>query len=105
MEEKARALGCAEPVELYCQIARRELELRLVESAEVEAEDLALAGAMLATALSLENQSGEGFTVGELTLRPTGEVSKRCEALRQAAEGLVAGAVCGDGFAFFGVRG
>jgi hypothetical protein len=104
MEEKARALGCAEPVELYCRIVGRELAQRLVESAEPAQEDLLLAGAMLATALSLENQSGEGFTVGELTLRPAGEVSKRCEALRQAAEGLLVGQVCDGGFAFFGVR-
>ena len=105
MEEKARALGCVGPVELYCQIVKRELELRLVESAAVGKEDLDLAGAMLATALSLENQSGEGFTAGELTLRPAGDCSRRCEALRQEAEGLLAGAVSGDGFAFLGVRG
>ena len=105
MEEKARALGCAEPVALYCRIVERELAQRLVESAAAEQEDRALAGAMLATALSLENQSGESFTVGELTLRPAGGVSKRCAALRQAAEGLLAGQVRDGGFAFFGVRG
>ena len=105
MEEKARALGCAEPVALYCRIAAGELTQRLVESSEPAQEDWELAGAMLATALSLENQSGEGFTVGELTLRPAGEVSKRCAALRQAAAGLLAGELCDDGFVFFGVRG
>jgi len=104
MEEKARTLGCIEPVELYCQIAERELAQRLLPETEAAAEDLVLAGAMLATALSLENQSGEGFTVGELTLRPAGEASKRCGALRQAAESLLAGQVSDGGFVFFGVR-
>lgn len=104
MEEKAIALGCLEPVALYCQIARQCICARWKSEVETQGEDYLLAGALLATALFLEAQGADGFTVGEFTHRPSASAVDRARALREAAEQLLCGKLNDEGFLFLGVQ-
>lgn len=107
MEEKAVGLGLVGSAEIYCEIARRELTAVLQGGVSPEdlGEDFTLAGALYATALSLETQGVDGFTAGEFTLRPDGNAANRAAALRKAAEAMLSGYTVDGDFTFLGVPG